>query len=280
MSDICCIVFVQFCSLGREALKNYIIKGLKIVYCCIINFESPLWDVRGELELEYEAFKRRMLQIKEMGYVDSHRRGPTGVGKTLEDLLGIRENNITGPDFSIYELKSGRKGAVSMLTLFTRAPEPEGANRILLEVYGYESRKEGISEKELHVTVDSIKPNSVGLQLIVKGNRLYIADNPRVKAYYEEATLKRAFEAKYHKLVYVLADNRLSGKKEQFWFNEAYLLDGFSFERFSELVRKGVLKVDIRIGHYPDGRLHDHGTAFRILPKYLPRCFKAIQQIL
>ena len=221
-----------------------------------------------------------MLQISEMGYVDSRRRGPTGVGKTLEDLLGIKESNIAGPDFSVYELKSGRKDASSMLTLFTKKPEPNGVNRILLEVYGYIARKEGISEKELHVTVDSLKPNSVGLQLSVEGKRLYIANTPRVEAYYEEATLKQAFEAKYYKLVYVLANTRQMGKMEQFWFNEAYLLDGFSFERFSELVREGILKVDIRIGHYPDGRLHDHGTAFRILPKYLPRCFETIQQIL
>ncbi|WXG39834.1 MAG: MvaI/BcnI family restriction endonuclease [Candidatus Freyarchaeum deiterrae] len=230
--------------------------------------------------MEYADFKEKISQIKQMGYVDSHRKGPTGIGKTLEDLLGITENNIAGPDFSTYELKSGRKGAASMLTLFTSAPEPEGVNGILLEVYGYKSRKKGISEKELHVTVDSIKPNSVGLQLTVEGKRLYIANNPKVRAYYEEAILKQVFEAKYHKLVYVLADNQLSGKKEQFWYTEAYLLDGFSFKRFSELVKEGILKVDIRIGHYSDGRLHDHGTGFRILPKYLPRCFETIQQIL
>lgn len=230
--------------------------------------------------MEYAEFQRKIRQIKQMGYVGSHRRGSTGIGKTLEDLLGITENNIAGPDFGTYELKSGRKSSTSMLTLFTKSPEPRRVNRVLLEVYGYESREEGISGKELHVTVDAIKPNSVGLQLTVQGNRLYIANNPRVEAYYEENTLKKAFEAKYHRLIYVLADNRRRGNTEQFWFNEAHLLDGFSFERFSELVREGILKVDIRIGHYPDGRIHDHGTGFRILPKYLPQCFETIQRIL
>ncbi|MBS7270568.1 MAG: glycosyl hydrolase [Candidatus Freyarchaeota archaeon] len=230
--------------------------------------------------MDFDEFKRKMTQIKQRGYVDSHRSGPTGIGKTLEDLLGIKENNIAGPNFSNYELKSGRKNATSMLTLFTKSPEPKGVNSVLLEMYGYESRKKGISGKELHVTVDSIKPNSVGLQLTIEGNRLYIANNPRVKAYYEENTLKKVFEAKYHKLIYVLADNQWKGRIEQFWFNEAYLLDGFSFERFSELVNEGLLKVDIRMGHYPNGRIHDHGTGFRILPKYLPRCFETIQRVL
>ena len=44
-----------------------------------------------------------------MGFVESHREGDTGIGKTLEDLLGITENNIAGPDFATYELKSARK---------------------------------------------------------------------------------------------------------------------------------------------------------------------------
>jgi len=230
--------------------------------------------------MEYSEFLRRMAEIKQMSYVDSHRSGPTGIGKTLEDLLGITENNIAGPNFSTYELKSARKNSTSMLTLFTKSPEPPGVNGVLLEVYGYPSRETGIPGKELHVTVDPIRPNSVGLQLSVQDNRLYITNTPRVQAYYEDSTLKKVFEAKYHKLIYVLADSRMRGNTEQFWFNEAHLLGGFSFKRFSELVTKGLLKVDIRIGHYADGRLHDHGTGFRILPQYLPQCFENIQRII
>ncbi|MBE9592335.1 MAG: hypothetical protein IMF19_02535 [Proteobacteria bacterium] len=57
-------------------------------------------------------------------------------------------------------------------------------------------------------------------------------------------------------------------------------LKGFSFERFSKLVGEGKLKVDIRMGHYANGHIHDPGTGFRILPKYLPVCFEEIEQIL
>jgi len=249
--------------------------------------------------MKYADFLLRIKDIEQLGYVLSHRKGDTGIGKTLEDLLGITENNIAGPDFATYELKTGRKGSVSMLTLFTKAPEPRGANKKLLEVFGYVQRKvprehkqltltgEGvdeskipIEEKELHVTVDAIKPNSVGLKLEIKNDRLYIGNDQDVEAYYDNDTLKKVFERKYHKLIYVLADHKKEKGIECFWYNEAYLLDGFSFKRFSELVSEGKLKVDIRIGHYPDGRLHDHGTGFRILPRYLPQCFETIRQIL
>jgi hypothetical protein len=249
--------------------------------------------------MEYPEFQLKIAQIKAMGYVQSHRKGDTGIGKTLEDLLDITENNIAGPDFATYELKAGRKESVSMLTLFTKAPLPASANKRLLEVFGYAQRKVPrnhkqlsladkevneskipVEDKELHVTVDALKPNSVGLKLGVRENKLSIENDKGVEAYWDNDTLKEAFGKKYHGLVYVLADHKIEGCTEYFWFNEALLLDGFSFERFSELVVEGRLKVDIRIGHYPDGRLHDHGTGFRILPKYLPQCFKTIDRIL
>jgi hypothetical protein len=249
--------------------------------------------------MDYTEFVQRITEIKELGYVESHRRGDTGIGKTLEDLLGISENNIAGPDFEIYELKSGRKNSSSMLTLFTKAPLPKGANKKLLEVFGYKQRKVPkkfkqfslsgaridesaipIEDKELHVTVDSIKPNSVGLLLEIKGDRLYISNDKGVEAYYNTEILREAFEKKYHKLIYVSAENKKERGKEYFWFNEAFLLDDFGFKRFSKLVKEGLLKVDLRIGHYPNGRLHDHGTGFRILPKYLPQCFETIKRIL
>jgi hypothetical protein len=251
--------------------------------------------------MNYNEFVERINQIKNMGFVESNRRGDTGIGKTLEDLLGISENNIAGPDFDVYELKSGRKDSSSMLTLFTKAPMPKGANKSLLEAFGYKQRAKrdrkqlhvtdyvdakipeqecSTREKELHVTVDSKSINSVGLRLEIRNNRIYISNTKNVEAYYEENTLREAFKKKYKKLILVLASSKKEKGKEWFWFNEAYLLEGFNFERFSELVRDGVIKLDIRIGHYPDGRPHDHGTGFRVLPKDRLKCFEKVERII
>ena len=41
------------------------------------------------------------------------------------------------------------------------------------------------------------------------------------------------------------------------------------------LLREGILKVDIRIGQYPDESPHDHGTGFRIQEQYLDRMFRS-----
>lgn len=256
--------------------------------------------------MDYNGFLTKIRQIKETGYVATHRPGDTGVGKTLEDLLGIEENNIDGPDFEIYELKSARKQSSSMLTLFTKVPQPMGANTMLLSSFGYPERKKpkskstaqeplaprvivaqqefprAPSDNELHVTVEFGRENSVGLQLGMQSNKLVVENSKGIPAYYEQEYLKEAFEKKYgHKMIYVLAENRKSRTRpEEFWYTGARLLSGFSFAGFLSLVRERVIKLDLRIGHYPDGRTHDHGTGFRVLPKELPRCFASVERIL
>jgi hypothetical protein len=70
---------------------------------------------------------------------------------------------------------------------------------------------------------------------------------------------------------------------EEFWFNEAWLLSGFDFDNFSQLLKEGIILVDIRIGQYSDGRSHDHGTGFRgfrVFPAKLDLCFSHREKIM
>ena len=67
---------------------------------------------------------------------------------------------------------------------------------------------------------------------------------------------------------------------EKFHFNEAWLLSDFNFENFFNLLKEGTILVDIRIGQYQDGRPHDHGTAFRVLPDKLDLCFENREKII
>lgn len=247
--------------------------------------------------MNLEEFLVQFRQIRESGFVEAHREHDTAIGKTLEDLLGIAENNIAGPDFDVYELKSQRKLTSSLMTLFTKVPQPKGANCTLLNKFGYKTRevvngrKERAPptpdpnlpsrEKELHATVVANTKNSVGLWLERRGNRIYVANDAGVEVYYEEDYLRQAFEKKYsHKLLYVLADNkRERGRLELFHYTDVYLLEGFSFKGFSEQIDRGVIKLDIRLGHYADGRPHDHGTGFRIFPRDFPQCFATNEKL-
>lgn len=66
-----------------------------------------------------EAFKKRFSKIKAKGYIQSKRKGNTGVGYTLEQELKIEENNIALPDINGIEIKAHRDHSSSLVTLFT-----------------------------------------------------------------------------------------------------------------------------------------------------------------
>ena len=234
--------------------------------------------------ITYYELIEKLKVIKEMGYIKTHRAGTTGIGKTIEDLLGIEENNIPGPNAEMIELKSARKNVISMLTLFTKSPLPRKANSVLLQRYGYKSLK-GTRKKELHTTVNALGYNKLKGKYVFKINaeedRICLV-NPQneILGYWDKETLKKYFERKLPELLYVKAETKDCGSNEKFWFNEAWLLSGFNFNNFVNLLKRGIILIDIRIGQYPDGRSHDHGTGFRVFPNQLDLCFQHREKII
>ena len=228
--------------------------------------------------------------IVNMGWVKTHRSGPTGIGKTLEDLLGIVENNIDGPDFGDYELKSCRIDSNSMLTIFTKTPQPKGAINNLREVFGYSSEAYDNNEKVLHSTLSadrfvSIADTGRSLKISCGPEKIsIIADDNIEYAYWTRNQLKIAFEKKYkNKFVYAKAEARGSGANEEFKFIEAYEVSGFDYEAFVNLLEEGKIYIDLRIGQYhggiKDGQTHDHGTGFRIKENDQQYLFKINKRI-
>ncbi|MCM8785530.1 MAG: MvaI/BcnI family restriction endonuclease [Candidatus Omnitrophica bacterium] len=225
----------------------------------------------------FEDIKKKLKEIKKMGFIKTHRSGQTGIGKTIEDLLGIEENNIPWPNaLGWIELKAIRKRSKSLVTLFTLAPSPPKINSVLLEKYGYFSSKG--ERKILHTTVNGVDFNLIknekGFKIDVtsdKVNLIHYKDG--VVAYWEEKKLRERIERKMRNLLLIKAETQGKGENEKFWFDEGYLLNEFNFEKFKILIRKGVILVDIRIGQYPNGRTHDHGTGFRIFSDNLDLCY-------
>ncbi len=107
-----------------------------------------------------------------------------------------------------------------------------------------------------------------------------VSKRGKVLGYWDRTTLRQRFESKYPGLLYVKAESKGKGLGEEFWFNEAWFLWGFSFRRFVALLKQGVIKVDVRIGQYPSGKPHDHGTGFRVLPGKLDLCFEHRKKII
>lgn len=229
-------------------------------------------------------------KICSIGWIKTHRAGPTGIGKTLEDLLGIVENNIDGPDFGDYELKSCRINSNSMLTIFTKTPQPKGAANTLRVNFGYSSDVYDNDEKVLHSTLSadhfvSIAGTGHQLKITCDEEKISIvAEDGNTYAYWTREQLKKAFEKKYKgKFVYAKAQARGEGASEEFKFIDAYEVSGFDYDAFVSLLEQGKIYVDLRIGQYhggkKNGQTHDHGTGFRIKENDQPLLFKTNRKI-
>lgn len=140
----------------------------------------------------YEELLNSLRHVKLMGYVKTHRAGNTGAGKTLEDLLGIHENYVPGPNGEMVELKSCRKGSKSMLTPFTKSPQPKDSLPGLLNLIGYAS---GTGKRVLYTTVTAAEYNTIkgkpALNIRVGSQRLELLLHPtQLNALWSQATPK------------------------------------------------------------------------------------------
>lgn len=234
-----------------------------------------------------QDFVDAFIEIKNRGWVQAHRSGPTGIGKTLEDLLGIVENNSRNSDFGEYELKSTRIGTSNMLTLFTKSPEPSGTNMYLRNKYGYCAND--CDGKKLHVTLSTndftnIADTEKKLKILCDDKIYIISQDYEKEAYWDMEVIKQAFEQKFSsKIIYVKALARKVDNIEEFKFTEAYEISHVDYDLFLQMLRMGKIYVDIRIGEYhtgkSKGKTHDHGSGFRIREDDQKMLFRSINRI-
>ena len=229
------------------------------------------------------TLRKELQKIKKFGFIPTHRTGDTGIGKTLEDLLNIKENNIPLHDIAgVAELKACRRSAKSMLTLFTLEPLPKGGDRdrVLLDNFGY-SKRNNRRSKELHSTLSCKRYNNQSLKLSVSGDKIRVqGKGKRLNIYWDTESVQKKFGNKLPALVYVLADTKEEKGKEYFHFNEAYLLSGFDFDLFQKMVKKDQIVVDFRMYYRPNGSVRNHGTGFRIKINKLYNCFRNKDQLI
>lgn len=223
----------------------------------------------------------RFHAIKNLGFVKSRRSNNTGTGKTFEDYIGVIENNLEEPDFAGFEIKSHRSMSQSYITLFTKVPSfPKGANTYLRNTYG-ESYDDALDLKSLHTSIFADRRNTYMQRLSFK-----LLDNPisqtitigiydmdgnlidnRVGYTYQD--VECCLKKKLHNLFYVTAETQIQNREEYFYFKCADIYMEPSLERFMTLLREGKIMYDIRIGSYKSGakrgKIHDHGSGFRIL---------------
>lgn len=242
----------------------------------------------------FSVLKEKLIDIKSMGWIPNHRPGNVGgVGNTLEDLLGVAENNLQLPDFGEWELKSQRKNTNSLLTLFHCEPEPRSAKivtNVLLPLYGWPHPDAGSkypeTEKSFRQTITTGSFSSRGFIVNVdrKNERITISfeysaiqealigwqqevppqlDNRDIEPtpYWTFKSIEEKLDKKLKNMVYVTAETKSEDGQEYFRYTHIEAHAYPTLSRFLKLLDEGQIYVDF------DARTgHNHGTKFRIRP--------------
>lgn len=223
-----------------------------------------------------EEFKQKFQELRNKGFVKSLRKGPTGIGFTFEDLMGLYENNLALPDIDDIEIKAHRDNSKSMITLFT-------FNRKAWQINPLEAiRKYGSYDDNgrlgMYYTM-SLTPNSAGLFLTVTDKEISVQHiSGEIIATWQLSTLAERFSQKIPALLFISAHTEERAGIEYFHFYRGQLMRGTTKELLSELFKTGNLLVDLRL-HDKETMARNHGTGFRTFEDKLPLLFKKIEDI-
>ena len=254
-----------------------------------------------------ETLIKALLEIRSMGWVINSRPGNVGgVGNTLENLLGIEENNLPIPNAAEWELKCQRIDSSSLTTLFHMEPSPTALRfvpRILLPLYGWKHKEAGNkyspNEMSFRQTINGLNRTDRGFGISVdKINKKVLGSfdssviGPRHRDW-QNSVKERVgldelnpqpywgFDDLFHKAgtkllncFYIRADVEKEIHREYFWYREIMILERFGLENFLKAIEEGFVLVDF------DARTgHNHGTKFRLRQDRLPDLYEHVNII-
>ena len=246
-----------------------------------------------------------LLAIRAKGWIPSGRKKTNSgaVGNTLEDLLGIEENNLPLPNASEWELKTQRRKTSSLLTLFHMEPSPRALKLVpyLLEKYGWPHAEAGKKyppdTKSFRQTLSFQQRSARGFLVdIDEQNRRIVInfsfdeigegledwkrsiENNNCKVFDPVYTPYWGFDDVFHNAgvklgncFYILADEKRIGNKNHFQYSEIKMLSGFKIEKFISAIKDGHILIDF------DARTgHNHGTKFRIKQNAFPLLYEHV----
>ncbi len=223
--------------------------------------------------MDLNEFSLKFREIREHGFYKSMRKGPTGVGHTLEQCLGLTENNIAVPDLGNVELKAHRDNATSLVTLFTFNRKAWVMSPLsAVRAYGTPDQNGRLG---LYFTM-SQQPNSAGLFLAITDEVISVRHiSGQILARWFTKELSAQFHAKMAALVLVTARTEIRGDIEYFNYYRARLLKGTSPALIADHVRQGNILIDLRL-HDALTQARNHGTGFRASESSLDELFSSV----
>lgn len=184
--------------------------------------ENPIRDLIDTINGVATSVSQELLCLirnKMSDWIPSDIMADTGIGRTVEKVLGIPMNASKQPDFKGIELKSKRERSQVRNNLFTQAPLWElsrlKSGKDIVARYGYVPQ--GYDHKTLHVTLSALHPNAQGLGLNVEFSKNLLEANE-----YEKQGVNGGFKKIDNISVWQLMDlhqRLLTKHRETFWID-------------------------------------------------------------
>ncbi len=247
---------------------------------------------------------KELQRIKESGWIKNARPGNVGgIGNTLEDLLGIEENNLPIPNASEWELKTQRKKTSSLTTLFHMEPSPRALRfvpQIFLLKYGWKHQEAGLkypqNEMSFRQTIGGNNRSDRGFKVVINRDeqKVLISFNASSVSDKHSDWLKSVeerigidelnpqpywgFNDLFHKAgtkllncFYIQAKVKRIEGVEFYHYTDIMMLQNISIDKFLLALEHNDILVDF------DARTgHNHGTKFRLRQNKLPDLYDNI----
>lgn len=232
--------------------------------------------------MSFQKLNSQFNKIKKLGWIESQRKGSTGIGQTLEFLLEKKEDRAPLPDYEDIEIKTKKYGSHSYTTLFSLTPKSEKTeyeiNRLVTK-FGYPDKtlKEyKVLNTEIYANQKNLVANRYYFQLEInrREKRIYLKvlnwNNTinEKEAYWNFSELEKRLNTKLRKLavVHALKKNYMEKDYYKYYRIDFYLLK--NFDTFLELLESDIIQVKLKVGVIKSGenkgKLHDYGTSFDI----------------
>jgi len=248
---------------------------------------TPLGMLLARLTPRISAVAEELLDklrvIGARGFVRTMRAGPTGIGYTLESLLGIKANPRKAPDYKGIEIKAGRTGktggSMTRSNLFSLVPNwkasPYSALR-LLQICG---RPNEYGRRQIYCTLNSVPNPTFGFYLrpdsgvdmldSLRGTpgKTPAAGDEKIFCW-DMPKLRDALASKHRETFWVKAETRGYKAAEEFRYFEVEHTQGPLVANLSPLVESGHVELDFLLSLQATQRgaqrARDHGYLFKI----------------
>lgn len=204
------------------------------------------------------------------------RQGDTGIGYTIETMLGIPANSKKEPDYKGIEIKSGR-GGKNRSTLFAQVPSwdlsPCKKSAEILNKYGYERE----NDLKLYCTLSTQRENSQGLSFIYDETKDELQEwymKTELVAVWSGKLLRTRLKDKHTETFWIEATSEKIEGQEYFSLKSVTHTKAPILSQLMPLIQSGVITMDHLIKRSGEtSRVSEKGPLFKMNKRDLEMLF-------